>query len=194
MNYQELFDTFLNSLRTQPAVTLAIDEFYLKTEISPALFEQNPYLSPIREELYVLNDNLIQWHFATDNMPAGEFHFYAIEQVLALPPVGDGLLVFEDHPEAGDGLMGCIKFTEGNHEMWLHDAQAQSHKLSLDMAGYLKNLVRFKGIFGWQYLFAGLDMNAAEQTASKASLKTRLTRLTELFPKEDYEMYLGQLK
>lgn len=193
MDYQKLFETMNESLENSPGVKISESEFYLKSEISSELTNAHPFLLAIKSELPVLNDNVLCWAFTENDLPGGEYHFYAIEQVLALPPLENDLRIFDDHPNAGDGLMGCLRFSDKATEVWLYNENGKAFKLSLDLAGYFKEMVRLKAIFGWQYFFADVDFKNPEFSVIKESLQTKLSHLKAVFPDEKYDDFLQRL-
>ncbi|RJO78426.1 hypothetical protein D5S18_05940 [Nocardia panacis] len=71
-------------------------------------------------------------------------------------------------------------------EIWFHDRSDGPVRLDLDYCGYLEALVRTKGCFGWQYLFADVSLADHEHHHSLDNMRRMLEVFPKLFPEHDY--------
>jgi hypothetical protein len=98
------------------------------------------------------------------------------------------LRVIDDQPTGGNGTFAAIR-REGStlqSDVWFFDIKRGTHRLDVDYCGYLYALLDTKGCSGWQYLFADIDLSAAENRGLLARLRRMLKLLPELFPDRDY--------
>jgi hypothetical protein len=162
-----------------------------------------------------LDDALRSYHFAadeyhaawtaTDGSVCGEFCLRNIYDCLVgwhpplegpefLPP-GDrrvlaALRIFDEAPFAGAGAVAGMRVPPdgGEPEIWFYVAtRAVLHRLHLDYGTYLETLLLTKGAFGWQYLFADVDLTAPQHYDDAANLSAMLNVFPGYFPSHDYD-------
>ncbi|TKK69874.1 hypothetical protein FC093_07300 [Ilyomonas limi] len=209
MDYQKEFNEMLNSLKACPNVTVTEEDFFVKEEIIPSFFKKYKHLKIIEEEIKVLNDNKIVWGYTQasgNTLPMGETHLISIEKIISTKSklevrirnseaeeILAELLPFDDHPNAGDGIMGCLRWMNDQYEIWLCDAHLNCFKMNFGLSEYLKKLIELKAMYGWQYLFAELDIKSDAFKVIRKELKNRLTILHKCFPNLPVDSYLKKL-
>jgi hypothetical protein len=188
MDYNSLFTKFFSDLKGNAGIKVVTEDFYLKEQVLPEFIEKYPFLKSMPDELRVLNDNTCYWECQAGNefYPMGEFHFISIEQIVA---DNADLKQFDDHPQGGDGVAACIKFSNGNHEVWLLNENGEQFRMNLDLPGYFTELANLKAIYGWQYLFTDVAWKQLHYSVVKKDLKERLSKLKTLFPDFDIAKY-----
>lgn len=105
------------------------------------------------------------------------------------------LKVFEETP--GNGRMTGLLFpdTERVPDIWLYDiSQPILVRLDIDFTTYLDTLLTTKGVLGWQYLFADLDLSSHHFRSTVTDLKEMLDYLPRLFPERNYEPLNSRLE
>ncbi len=173
--------------------------------ITAMLKDEHPKFSNL-DELFALFTNIgVSWKTQSDeNFLNGEFFFgnilnsiegfwdsgysdHIFERCEGFSK-NDGILIFDQHPEAGDGIDFLLRFPEGKpeYEIWGHNTkETVLYKLSLTIPQYVHAMCHFKCIYNWQWLFIAND--SPNQIADK-KLKTLgedLQRLKLLFPEVD---------
>jgi hypothetical protein len=210
MNYQEIFDKMLAEIKAVKGTNLIHADFFCKEEIIPSFFKKHKTLKRIEDEIRALNDNKIVWSFTDDYgnlLPMGETHLISIEAVIASKTklwsgsntteekeVLSELMLFDDHPEAGDGMMGCLRLNNDMYEPWFINENGEFFKMKLDLAGYLIRLSELKAVYGWQYFFIDVDLKKPPFDVVRSDLKKRLTILDSCFPDNSYTNYSKKLK
>lgn len=161
-------NTLVNNLKENNELVVVRDDAFKLEALDDAFLQQYPYLKDFKDDILFLNDNHVLWNYKNDEgqeIPGGEFHLRLIYDVVK----GDipleyinvklpNFMVFEDHPNAGDGLLVGITFNENQQlEIWLYD-NGIVYPLNLNLKQYFEELVQHKGLYNWQYLFvdAGL--------------------------------------
>jgi hypothetical protein len=209
MDYQKQFDAMLSDLKSSTKIKLIDAEFYCKEEIIAEVYKKYSYLKPIENAIKALNDNKIFWEYldsSGNSIPFGETHLISIEQVVSIGvqlwndynneeerKLLSELLPFDDHPNGGDGMMGCLRFINENHEVWFYNENGEYFKIKLDLAGYLMKLIELKAVYGWQYLFIDVDWKRPQFKSVKSELKKRLQVLNEIFPTISIDSYLKKI-
>lgn len=97
-----------------------------------------------------------------------------------------GWAVFDDHPNAGDGVLSLIRAQEGQWELGVFEHGSVT-KLDLDVPGYMQALLDLRGAFGWQWLYA----DAAAARKKKLSV---LLDQVELYFATDITAYRARLR
>ncbi|MEU6738314.1 hypothetical protein [Streptosporangium sandarakinum] len=161
-----------------------------------------------------LDDALRPYHFAADEYHAawgtsdgsvlGEFCLRNIYDCLVgrrHPVLGDenlpskdrgvlaALRIFDEAPFAGAGAVAGLRVPSGSGELeiWFYVAtQAMFHRLHLDYGTYLETLLLTKGAFGWQYLFADVDLSGPQHHDTAEILTAMLDVFPRYFPGHDY--------
>jgi hypothetical protein len=162
-----------------------------------------------------LDDALRPYHFAadeyhvawtaTDGSVLGEFCLGNIYDCLVgwpHPPLGDenlppgdrgvlaALRIFDQTPFAGAGAAAGLRVPPdgGEPEIWFYVAtRTMFHRLHLDYGTYLETLLLTKGAFGWQYLFADVDLTAPQHHDTAQILTAMLNVFPRYFPGHDYD-------
>ncbi|MGH8877305.1 MAG: hypothetical protein ACRD0P_08205 [Stackebrandtia sp.] len=117
------------------------------------------------------------------------------------PPLGDGVLgggdrgvlselrLFDEAPFSGEGAVTGLRVRPdgGDVEVW-HFVATESllHRLHLDYGTYLDVLVTTKGAWGWQFLFADVDLSRPRFGGIVENLSAMLEVFPRLFPGHDY--------
>lgn len=201
MNYLLRYNQMISELQENRKVLVLENDFHERDELLPGFLEKHNYLYPLLNEIKLLNDNRFSWsalvNAAGTKYPMGEFHFLAIEEIMQQPlTIADKtsedveFYSFDQHPAAGDGIMGCLRFVESRVEIWLHTENGELIKLKLNLKEYLVQTIRFKALFGWQYLFANINLSGPVYSVVVADLNSRLQILSGLFPKENYQRFI----
>lgn len=98
------------------------------------------------------------------------------------------LRVIDELAQAGEGMLAAIRVEDGKpvSEIWFHNPRHGSVRLDLDYCGYLRNLSRTRGVYGWQYLFAEVSLGDDELSSFRPGLERMVRVFPELFPGGDY--------
>lgn len=162
LNTMEI-NTLVHTLKEQEEIVLVKDTSIKLETLEEGFLDQYPYLKDFKDDILFLNENHVLWNYKNDEgqeIPGGEFHLRSIYDVVK----GDipleysnvklpNFMVFEDHPQAGDGLLVGITFNENQQlELWLYQ-NSVVYPLDLDLKQYFEELVRHRGLYNWQYLF-----------------------------------------
>ncbi|MET9764540.1 hypothetical protein ABZ016_36675 [Streptomyces sp. NPDC006372] len=99
--------------------------------------------------------------------------------------------VFDEQPRTGAGTLAALRLpsvvTETiSPEVWYYDSSDGACLLDIDYAQYLDALLVTKGTFGWQYLFADVDLGESGLGSVADDLRTMLDVFPQLFPGHDY--------
>lgn len=159
--------------------------------------------SPFREYIFAAGSIRASWNTKTEPHMVGEFCLTNIYRCLTeeLPGLDDvtlspseneilaGLRVIDEEPQAGSGRLTGLLVTPGStrHQVWLYDmSQERLELLDVDYGAYLENVLITKGSYGWQYLFADVDLNEPGLGDIKTSLTTMLDTFPVMFPDHSY--------
>jgi hypothetical protein len=106
------------------------------------------------------------------------------------------LHLVDDISRGGEGKMAALRLHEGvtDPEVWFLDHYHDYVKLDIDYCQYLEQLLITKGVAGWQYLFADVDLNRREYEGTVLSLQEMLAMFPELFPGYDYAPLRARLE
>ncbi|MGA4993728.1 hypothetical protein [Nonomuraea bangladeshensis] len=169
-----------------------------------------------------LADVLRPYHFAadayhaawtaTDGSVHGEFFLRNIYDCLVgrphpalgdvnLPPGDRSVLatlkIFDEAPFAGEGAVAGLRMPPkgGEPQIWFYvTTRTMLHRLHLDYGTYLETLLVTKGAFGWQYLFADVDLSAPPHHDTAENLTAMLEVFPRSFPGHDYEPLRARLR
>lgn len=206
MNYELVYNKMIDELKAVPDISIIKSDFFIKDELLPGFLEKNKSLTGIKEELKILNDNYFLWSFRSGKnkewFPMGEFHLLAAEELMkkskneqlfssgaSINLKGD-VYPFDDHPDGGDGMMGCFVIENDSPQIWLHSENGEMFRMELDLKEYFIKIVELKAIYGWQYLFAEINLKQPVFATVKSDLNNRLTILKKNFPDSNYDKYL----
>ncbi|MFJ9032480.1 hypothetical protein ACIRQP_28920 [Streptomyces sp. NPDC102274] len=161
-----------------------------------------------------LEDVLRPYYFAADEYHAdwitadgrvrGEFclgniHGCLVDGHLPLTDEGLGpderrvlpeLRIFDQAPFGGAGQVTGLRVLPrgGGVEIWYYVlTRTELHRLNLDYGTYLEALLITKGAWGWQYLFADVDLTERRYHDAASNLAAMFEALPVLFPDHDYE-------
>ncbi|MFJ9588748.1 hypothetical protein [Streptomyces acidicola] len=135
-----------------------------------------------------IHDCLVGWPhppLADVNLPPGD------RSVLAT------LRIFDEAPYAGEGAVAGIRVPPkgGEPQIWFYvTTRTMFHRLHLDYGTYLETLLLTKGAFGWQYLFADVDLTAPQHSHTVENLTAMLDAFPRYFPGHDYEPLRARLR
>lgn len=117
-----------------------------------------------------------------------------IDLVTEYTPVGEReilrtLRVVDDQPLGGNGTFAALRLVDGRlePEVWFYDLKLGLHAMVLDYCAYLDALLHTKGFYGWQYLFAEVDLDAQEYGILLQRLSRTIRVLPTLFPNSNFE-------
>ncbi|MFD7070435.1 hypothetical protein ACFV97_24730 [Streptomyces sp. NPDC059913] len=132
---------------------------------------------------------------------AGEFHITHVADVLIRgthrnPLAGNAseteklvadLRIFETHPVGGTGTYSALRLTSdpGSAELWYFDLRQGPTRLHIKYGEYLDAMLRTKGLYDWQYLFAQPDPQNYGMRVSLPYLRKGIEFLTHEFPEDD---------
>lgn len=96
--------------------------------------------------------------------------------------------LIDDQPSSGMGRLAAVRVESGKLTpgVWFVDVKRATLPLDVDYCGYLEALLDTKGYYGWQYLFADINLSAPENRNLRADLARMLELLPKLFPGHDY--------
>jgi hypothetical protein len=106
------------------------------------------------------------------------------------------LRVIDDQPAGGNGTLAAVRLIDKQltPDVWFFDVRSGVHELDIDYCGYLDALITTKGGYGWQYLYADIDLSKAEQRLLRERLSRLLAFLTSTFPDVDYGVLQHRLE
>lgn len=166
--------------------------------------------SSFRRNFFRPDEIHVAWRSTAGPLIVGEFCLNHIHESFArsiLPPddntlrssereiLGD-LYVIDTAPRGGTGNVAGLHSVDGsNFDVWFYDMGLHRlERLDLDYAEYLDITLVVKGISGWQYLFADIDMNSAELHSTAVDLDVMLKAFPEVFPHHDYHPLRARLE
>jgi hypothetical protein len=105
------------------------------------------------------------------------------------------LRVIDDQPRGGNGTLAAIRVEENQlmPDTWFFDVRTGVHALDVDYCGYLDALITTKGGYGWQYLYADVDLTKPEQGTLREQLSLLIAFLENAFPDVDYRALRDRL-
>ena len=97
------------------------------------------------------------------------------------------LRVIDDQPAGGNGTLAAVRLLEREltSGVWFFDVRTGVHELDVDYCGYLEALITTKGGYGWQYLYADVDLAKPEHRMIRDRLSRLLQFLATTFPDVD---------
>jgi hypothetical protein len=158
---------------------------------------------PFRDHFFAPSSIAARWHSEEGPRILGEFALSNIHRCLVEAPPeledpalsdDDGDILFElrvidQEPYAGSGRLTGIRFAEGGqaHELWLYDMSKQRlERLDADYGTYVENVLITKGAYGWQYLFADVDLKEPGFRDIANNLSAVLREFPGMFPDHSY--------
>ncbi|MGH9195238.1 MAG: hypothetical protein ACRD1T_05820 [Acidimicrobiia bacterium] len=98
------------------------------------------------------------------------------------------LRIIDDPAWGGSGMVTAIRVAPGvsNPEIWFYDLQRGLFQLAMNYGEYLENLLTTKGIAGWQYLFADVQLGEPAFRPVASHLKGAFEMIPDVFPDHDY--------
>lgn len=99
------------------------------------------------------------------------------------------LKIFDEEPDAGSGRVANLRIKAGvvDPEVWLYDMNHERLELlDLDYGSYLEALLITRGTYGWQYLFADVDLAKPRFRDIVQNVKNMLEVFPRLFPQHSY--------
>ncbi|MFJ5047949.1 hypothetical protein [Streptomyces sp. NPDC088719] len=141
---------------------------------------------------------------------AGEFHLIHIAEALIRGPREEQiaktdsevdqlvaeLKIFETHPVGGTGTYSALRLIpdQNSPEIWYFDLRQGPTRLHISYGDYLDAMLRTKGLYDWQYLYAEPDPSNYGMRVSMPYLSDGLTLLAERFPNDDLSDLLIRLE
>ncbi|MER5982834.1 hypothetical protein [Streptomyces sp. NPDC001787] len=132
---------------------------------------------------------------------AGEFHIVHIAEAVVRGPQPSAIdpatseagqlieefRIFETHPVGGTGTYSALRLThnEVSPEIWYFDLRQGPSRLHISYSDYLDVMLRTKGLYDWQYLFAEPDKDNYGMSVSLPYLRDGLDFLAREFPEDD---------
>lgn len=97
------------------------------------------------------------------------------------------LRVFDTQPIGGTGTCTAFRLTDGptSPEIWYFDMTQGSVRLHTTYGDYLDTLLRTRGLYYWQYLFAEPDRNENAMSVALPTVRAGLDFLARAFPDDD---------
>ncbi|MFD4766142.1 hypothetical protein [Streptomyces niveus] len=141
---------------------------------------------------------------------SGEFHIVHLAEAVVRGPqpsafdpetseVGkliEEFRIFETHPVGGTGTYSALRFThnQDSPEIWYFDIRQGPTRLHISYSDYLDVMLRTRGLYNWQYLFAEPDADNYGMRASLPYLRDGLEFLAREFPDDDLSDLRGRLE
>lgn len=104
----------------------------------------------------------------------GEICLQAVGNLLRPFEPAPGWALFDDHPNAGDGVVTVVRPRDGRWELGLYEL-GEVTPMDIDVPRYMEALLDLRGAFGWQRLFV------PRARAHAAELGTLLDRVGSCF-------------
>ncbi|QWB27374.1 MULTISPECIES: hypothetical protein [Streptomyces] len=106
--------------------------------------------------------------------------------------------VFDEQPRTGAGTLAALRVPSVvtgsiSPEVWYYDS-SDGALLDIDYAQYLDALLVTKGTFGWQYLYADVDLGESGLGSVADDLRTMLDVFPDVFPGHDYSDLRARLE
>ncbi|ANP53285.1 hypothetical protein J2Z21_008553 [Streptomyces griseochromogenes] len=204
----------LDSIETE---TRPLDESVLlptgPAEARAVLLEHvEPLVADRLSEYYFPAEEVhLSWNSVEGPSTGGEFCITNIVTCLTRwqPPLEDaaltserravlaGLKVTDQEPYAGTGRATGLRVSlrSPEPELWYHDAtRSRLERLDLTYGTYLDTVLITKGAFGWQYLFADIELGRPEFREVAENLSESLSFFSSAFPRYDYAPLVSRLE
>jgi hypothetical protein len=213
---EAVLPAMLQEVRRHPDLTVETDTVELLPEYarSPQKLTEN-----LRSHAHVEPDAIfercflpftrfeLQWQMKGSEA-AGELSLVYLYSAVMEPPelsgatssekdrsVLESFRVIDDQPRSGRGTFAAVRASEGKlgADVWFFDVKRGTFELDLDYCSYLETLSVTKGHYGWQYLFADVDLAAPDHRRLQQDLRQMLKVLPKLFPGHDYDSLVKRL-
>ncbi|MEV0705083.1 hypothetical protein AB0I53_45200 [Saccharopolyspora sp. NPDC050389] len=209
--YEQRYLNMLEDLRNSPAIEVLEDEVGRVVQAYgdvPTVFEKlarryELALDPALQSRFPRFRSLSCLWQTDDELPnlTGEFklsHLYSevsagpLEIAEDFPEESDRSLarelrMIDDQPQGG----GFVAMRAQSHvpfpELWYFTIAHGFQRLDIGYAEYFDNLLVTKGVYGWQHLFADVQLHDDAYLHARKRLTTMLQVLPEIFPGHDYE-------
>ncbi|MFD9499203.1 hypothetical protein [Streptomyces sp. NPDC060035] len=102
--------------------------------------------------------------------------------------IASELRIFDNPDSSDDGEFAALRIPFGvtSPEVWYHNPSFGLFEMDLDYCGYLDALLVTKGVYGWQFLFADVNLREPLFTGVVQSLKRAFKVFPRVFPDHDY--------
>jgi hypothetical protein len=99
------------------------------------------------------------------------------------------LRIFDNQPSGGTGTAAALRLGGPGEppEIWYVDMTQGAMRLDLHYGAYLDTLLRVRGLYYWQYLFADLDGAEVAMSVAVPGVRRGLDFLARAFPEEDFD-------
>ncbi|MFE1310369.1 hypothetical protein [Streptomyces sp. NPDC058755] len=204
----------LDSIETE---TRPLDESLLlptgPAEARAVLLEHVEPLAADRlsEYYFPVEEVHLSWNSVDGPFVGGEFCITNIVTCLTRwhPPMEDaaltpeerrvlaGLKIMDEEPYAGTGRATGLRASSQSPEpeLWYHDAtRSRLERLDLTYGTYLDTVLVTKGAFGWQYLFADIDLGQPEFGEVVENLTEAFALFSSAFPQRAYAPLKARLE
>jgi hypothetical protein len=106
------------------------------------------------------------------------------------------LKVFETHPVGGTGTYTALRLSpdQRSSEVWYFDLRQGPTRLHLTYGEYLDTMLRTKGLYDWQYLFADPDPDNYGMCVSLPYVRKGFGLLAREFPEVDLSDLVARLE
>ncbi|MFE4537556.1 hypothetical protein ACFRKB_21110 [Streptomyces scopuliridis] len=161
----------------------------LGESVGPYLFAANEYHAN-----WVTADDRVRGEFCLRNLYRclTQRHLPLTDELLATAErrVLPELKIFDQAPFCGAGQVTGLRASPAadGAEIWHYvSTRTELHHLHLDYGTYLETLLITKGAWGWQYLFADVDLTDSRFHDPAENLAAMFDTFPVLFPDHDYE-------
>lgn len=184
------------------SLTIGVDPTDIVFEVSPVHHEVIFSPSLLKNELRY--SHLSCFWRTPPNVPhlAGEFHLVSLYDALLGPVSGltwEGsskseaklntqLRAIDWTPYSGAGVLTGIRLLANTDplEIWHTDPRIGPVRLDIDYGEYLSAILKTKGVFGWQYLYADIKMVGYEFDHYLEGISRMLETFPSIFPDHNY--------
>jgi hypothetical protein len=184
---EDAFAIVRDALGINPSADLARD-FHRHTEVAVA------WQAPFEGRTVAGEFRLVQFSDAIFNGPSEWPHSSAggkEEQALF-----EQLRVFESQPFGGGGTETAFRLVEDPQpaEIWYYHMSQGALLLDLSYGDYLDTLLRTRGFYYWEYLFADPGKSKPGLGSVRPDLRVHLDFLAATFPDEDFADLTARLE
>lgn len=216
--YEERLANAIRELRESP-ITGPIDEYVEPAEdenvdvdrVFQGLADDGHPIDRRMQRCYFRYKHVaLEWNIEDgEDVLAGEFDLINIAAIPDLPVPADyftrdgldlqflsELYVIDDLSASGTGSLAAMRLQDGvaDPEIWFLDGDRTYVKLDLGYCEYLDGLLVSKGVYGWQYLFADVELGEYEFGPVLDNLRWMLDIFPEQFPEHDYAPLVARLE
>lgn len=216
--YEERLENALHELRSAPLFDVTYE--YIESAGDEAL-DVDLMFQDLADGGYPIDRRLQRCYFRHRNVAilwrtrnidavlAGEFDVKNIATTPDLPVSVEGfsrersdrrllseLCVLDDLSLGGNRSLVTVHLQEGttDPEIWFLDRYRPYVRLELDYCEYLDNLLISKGVYGWQYLFADVDLRERDFSHVLNNLQMMMDMFPRQFPDHDYAPFAARLE